>query len=149
VHHVGILCDQFMMHGQRNIKVVGSFLWLAHSYLSFLPELFVASLSFLCQGTCISWRVNDYTTKQDDRRCCFLTTYCLWCIRELFSLERWTLCFVHDECGMKIQLTDWLNHLLTYILTHSIEQNASWEANRSLTSLEIPCIFVEPDGPLL
>jgi len=20
VHHVGILCDQFMMHGQRNIK---------------------------------------------------------------------------------------------------------------------------------
>jgi len=21
VHHVGILCDQFMMHGQRNIKL--------------------------------------------------------------------------------------------------------------------------------
>jgi len=27
VHHVGILYDQFMMHGQRNIKLWNPFFW--------------------------------------------------------------------------------------------------------------------------
>jgi len=33
VHHVGILYDQFMMHGQRNIKFTETFLYgsQAHS----------------------------------------------------------------------------------------------------------------------
>jgi len=27
VHHVGILYDQFMMHGQRNIKLKKNLMW--------------------------------------------------------------------------------------------------------------------------
>jgi hypothetical protein len=39
-------------------------------------------------------------------------------------------------------------YLLTYLLTYSMEQSPSWEANRFATSQEIPRIFMEPEGSL-
>jgi len=39
VHHVGILYDQFMMHGQRNIKFM-FLLWMRPSGMKQLPMQF-------------------------------------------------------------------------------------------------------------
>jgi hypothetical protein len=36
-----------------------------------------------------------------------------------------------------------------YLLTYSMEQSPSWEANRFAASQEIPRIFMEPEGSLL
>ena len=36
------------------------------------------------------------------------------------------------------------NYLLTYLLTHSIQQRPSWEANRFSASQEIPYILWNP-----
>ena len=41
-------------------------------------------------------------------------------------------------------LTDLLTYLFTYLFTYSMEQNSSWEANRSAASPEIPCILWNP-----
>jgi len=39
VHHVGILCDQFMMHGQRNIKALEVCLYFyCFNFASYLNE---------------------------------------------------------------------------------------------------------------
>jgi len=57
VHHVGILYDQIMMHGQRNIKVKKMFHALYKScYLIEFFELFNFKLITPCQITrvCVS-----------------------------------------------------------------------------------------------
>ena len=38
--------------------------------------------------------------------------------------------------------------LLTYLLTHSMVQTPSWEANWFAASKEIPRFFMEPEGSL-
>jgi hypothetical protein len=39
-------------------------------------------------------------------------------------------------------------YLRTYLLTYSMQQSPSWEANRSSASQEIPPNFMEPEGSL-
>jgi hypothetical protein len=42
----------------------------------------------------------------------------------------------------------WITYLLTYLLSHSMEQCASWEDNRFSVSQEIPPHFMEPEDSL-
>jgi hypothetical protein len=42
-------------------------------------------------------------------------------------------------------ITKYWIYLLTFLLTYSLEQSPSWEANRFSTSQEVPCIFWNPN----
>ena len=46
--------------------------------------------------------------------------------------------------GITIISCDTLHYLLTSLLTYSMEQSPSWEANRFSASQEIPCILWNP-----
>jgi len=70
VHHVGILYDQFMMHGQRNIKLLFSpscFDAYRFVHLS-IPSFYLMVLPFLYVPENVTGFIQYTSTRNEQRR---------------------------------------------------------------------------------
>ena len=92
-----------------------------------------------------SW-MKMYTRATPTSNVTIIDSHCSFCVRRI---SRWILDWFSVSCDTctntnginTLKLKTPLTYLLTYLLTHSMEQCPSWEANQFAASQEIPYIL--------